>query len=149
ELLGGRWDFAKDSFLVIRDFPILGGGLNNYLYHLRGHNYLYLELVHTVYLLIMAETGIIGLLFFVGLVLANCVTAFQGFRSRDPLLRCLSIGVLGGMIGFIGDGFANFSYIMLHILYLFWFLSGLIAAAARLNQSVQSAPVLELVERLR
>jgi len=65
-----RENLIQSSIAMIKDDPLFGVGLNNFLVNLpsyqRPHTPLfYLQPVHNIYLLILTQTGIVGLVFFV------------------------------------------------------------------------------------
>jgi O-antigen ligase len=64
-----REELIKDSLLMFEKNPILGVGLNNFLVNLpavqkKDRDALYLQPVHNIYLLVLAETGVTGFMFF-------------------------------------------------------------------------------------
>ena len=64
-----RQELINDSFTMIKSNPIFGVGLNNFLVelpsvHKQTNNVFYLQPVHNIYLLILTQTGMIGLAFF-------------------------------------------------------------------------------------
>ncbi len=64
-----RTQLMKASFLMIKDYPLAGIGLNNFIVYLpnywslTGFTY-WLQPVHNLYLLVISETGWLGLLIF-------------------------------------------------------------------------------------
>jgi O-antigen ligase len=69
---GEAVDFRKDlfiqSFNMLKQNPIFGVGLNNFLVNLpyfeKGSSVVFLQPVHNIFLLVLTETGILGFLFF-------------------------------------------------------------------------------------
>ena len=69
----GRITLAQTALAIIKDHPWVGVGLNNYMlvspqYDARAYAPEIAFVVHNVYLLIAAETGLIGLMAFLGLL---------------------------------------------------------------------------------
>jgi len=67
ESFSQRLELVKISFQLIKQNPLLGVGLNNFIVNLpkfQQGQILWLQPVHNIYLLVAAETGIIGLLIF-------------------------------------------------------------------------------------
>src|SRR3989344_1034280 len=65
-----RQELIKSSVFMIKENPIFGVGINNYLdqlpYYQRINNYFTdLQPVHNIYFLVAAQTGIVGLAFFI------------------------------------------------------------------------------------
>ncbi len=64
-----RLRLTEASFLMLKDSPFFGVGLNNFLvnlprYSMVGKSFFYVQPVHDIFLLIAAQTGIAGLLLF-------------------------------------------------------------------------------------
>ncbi|MGB9911479.1 MAG: O-antigen ligase family protein [Microgenomates group bacterium] len=62
-----RWNLAKVAVQLIKQSPLIGVGLNNFIVYLPEFwqsSTLWLQPVHNIYLLIASEAGIIGLVFF-------------------------------------------------------------------------------------
>lgn len=73
ETVLSRVELAKDSLTMIRNRPLLGTGINNFLVELpyvekKNYNLFYLQPVHNIYLLIASQTGILGLGVFLWLI---------------------------------------------------------------------------------
>ncbi len=75
---------------TVKEFPISGVGIGNYLFYLRyknyGKDYLY-DLPLNQYLLVLEETGVVGLLFFIYLL----VYIYLGARKKLLFLSILFI----------------------------------------------------------
>lgn len=101
--LEGRIDLAELAVGVISDNPILGVGANNFAYALDPYITVdfarsWVSTVHNKYLLVWAETGLIGLasfLFFIGSAL---VRLSRVVRAELPVLSPLAAGVGAGII---------------------------------------------------
>jgi O-antigen ligase len=98
ESVGQRAEQIQTAWRLFQAHPLLGVGLNNYTYVLWQAQpgqpaYDYRE-AENIYFLILAETGLIGLLFFISLIIA---TAIIGFRNRNyfGLSLLLMIFILG------------------------------------------------------
>lgn len=83
-----RVELAKSSLLMIKDSPIIGVGINNFLvslpsYQEKPDDIFALQPVHNIYLLIAAETGIVGLVFFLWFL----EKTFQEIRKKKPMIR--------------------------------------------------------------
>jgi len=67
ESFSQRLELAKNAFQLIKQNPFIGAGLNNFIVNLpkfQQGQILWLQPVHNIYLLVAAETGIIGLTIF-------------------------------------------------------------------------------------
>lgn len=83
-----RIELAKSSLLMIKDSPIIGVGINNFLVSLPSYqekpaDIFALQPVHNIYLFIAAETGIVGLVFFLWLLRRT----FQKIEKKKPMIR--------------------------------------------------------------
>jgi O-antigen ligase len=131
-----RITLAQVALRVIMDHPFLGTGLNNYISAMLHYAPYNIDttgnptLVHNVYLLITAETGLLGGITFISLLAAALINCWQVFiRSKDDSISALSIGLFSAITGIaihglvdydlIGDGRATSQ---------FWLLLAMVAA---------------------
>ena len=115
-----RIKWAHTAWAMIVDNPILGVGLNSYVYEQMPYGedktreemiIRYGELlpaVHNSWLLTWSEQGTIGMALFVAMHLGVIAVALRNLRIRDPMLHALSVGLLGGFVAVMVDGFASF-----------------------------------------
>lgn len=109
---------ATQAMLIIRHHPLLGVGLAGYNEAARQHTppafgplyrgyakQLSKGLVHNKYLLVMAETGVVGLLLFLNVFRTALVHAWRRLaeagRPSDPVQRVLLLGVLCGLLALL------------------------------------------------
>jgi Tol biopolymer transport system component/O-antigen ligase len=122
---------------MIDDHPLLGVGLNNFevvMGPYENHGIIFINNpVHNLYLLYLAETGIIGLagLLFVGIAMYN--VALRLARSRDRLLGGVGLGVAGAMAFLFIEELLGFSLRQDQPLALYWILAGLAVACYRMS----------------
>lgn len=64
--------------------------------------------VHNFYLLLLTETGIVGLLSFLLFLVGLAGLALNAARLPEPLPRAAGIGVLVGVVGMLGFGMTEF-----------------------------------------
>jgi len=104
------------AWTMIKDHPVLGVGLNNF--ELAMQDYLtpdmtgeWVYIVHNRYLLLWSETGVGGLVGYVGFILLGMVCGWQAIKARDPLLSPIALGAFAGCCGllfhFAGDIFSG------------------------------------------
>lgn len=94
-----RVALIKSSLLIIKDSPIIGVGINNFLVNLPSYqkkpvDIFALQPVHNVYLLVAAETGIVGLFFFLWFLRRT----FQEIRKKKPMIRNSLFIILSAML---------------------------------------------------
>lgn len=124
------------AFRIIGDNPVLGVGANNFTvvmdrYLTSDFREGWLFAVHNKYLLVLAETGIVGFLAFVAFLLNALRKGWQCWAIQDPLLSPLALGIIAGIAGH-----------MVHMTVdvfrgrptqqLLWLLAGLLAAMHRI-----------------
>ena len=107
-----HWFAAWNMF---NDFPWLGVGIGNYgvvypLYGLRewpfslGH-------AHNFYLNMLAETGLIGFLFYGFMVISALVYAWKVSRETAGVWRAVSLGILGALVALSVHNFFDNLYV--------------------------------------
>jgi O-antigen ligase len=91
-----RTQLIKDSFLMIKDYPLSGVGLNNFIVYLpnywslTGFTY-WLQPVHNFYLLLISEIGYLGFLIFLWFLFLTYQRIFLGEKNKKFLLTALSV----------------------------------------------------------
>jgi putative inorganic carbon (HCO3(-)) transporter len=99
-----RATLARQALRVIEANPVLGVGANNYAIWYE-QNFTpepdegRLRTVHNKYLLVWAETGILGLVAFLGFLLAVIRRGWQGWQLRDRSLSPLALGFTAAIVG--------------------------------------------------
>jgi len=92
------------AWKIIRDYPLLGVGVNAYkdvfdkyiTGDLRSEGAM--SIVHNQYLLVWAETGIIGLCSFLWFILAFFIETKKSMASRDNFERILATGIMSSFL---------------------------------------------------
>jgi putative inorganic carbon (hco3(-)) transporter len=130
-----RKALMQTAWRVIEDNPVLGVGAGAYAFVFR--QYLtpdvereWVYVVHNVYLLRWAETGILGILSLLALWLLGLRDAWRATRSADPGTAALAVGWSAGLVALMWEmwwdmnlGFQPEAVV--------WFLLGMIQAAIR------------------
>lgn len=90
-----RVQLWTDATQLISDNPVIGTGFATYMFMGRvGH----LRDTHNIYVKVLVETGIIGLLIFLWLLAALSNSAFRLFRAaKDPFNSGIALGLLSLM----------------------------------------------------
>ena len=90
-------------------------------------------LIHNIYLITAAETGLLGLGAFVLIGLRFGWIAVSATRARHPgLVGSVAVGILGGFLATYVQGLAEWEIRQTHLFYLFWTLMGLLVAIDRM-----------------
>ena len=123
-----RWVMWQAAIGMIRDRPVLGHGLNtfmaNYLdYWVGGERQP--RYAHNCYLQVAAETGLLGLASFLGLLGVLFARLASGLRRVGPDDHVVLFGCLVGLLGFATQASIDTNFYSLRQAALFWTLAGL------------------------
>jgi len=123
---------------VARDAPLVGVGLDNYEQVLPRYDRYGIGLTglppHNLYILVLADTGVVGL---AGMLLTFCalvVGAFRLARSRDRTLAGIGVGALAMYAFYALEETTSFTLRHDVPLLGFWLLAGLVAAGLRIAE---------------
>jgi putative inorganic carbon (hco3(-)) transporter len=98
-----RVPLMETAFRIIADNPFLGVGANNYTAALPDyasrHQDGFLYTVHNQYLIVWAETGLVGLAAFLWFLIATIRRGLHGWKQRDPFLSPLALGFTAALVG--------------------------------------------------
>jgi O-antigen ligase len=127
-----RTMLARQALMVIEANPVLGVGANNYATWAEQHIIPDLDdhdirTVHNKYLLVWAETGIVGLVAFLGFLLATIRWGWQASRVRDRFLSLLALGITMAIVGQTIHMFFDIFHSRPQVQIL-WLIAGLIIA---------------------
>lgn len=132
-----RINLWKESLMIITDHPLLGSGLNTYStiiqrYKSPDEGRMY---AHNSYLQMATETGVLGLLAFLGVcgVFFKTVLRYLG-KNNDPLVW----GLLTGILAFLIHSFFDNHLYAMQLVVLFWFMVGLTMAVTRFRSDIIS-----------
>ena len=87
---------------MIQENPWLGVGLNMFPKAMADYDVFHFEpqnVVHNVYLLLAAESGVLALVAFIWLLLAVSREGVRGFFLNGPYLSITATGIFGGLVG--------------------------------------------------
>jgi len=122
---------------MVETHPWLGIGLNNFVlvmanYDDTGLSRWRIAPAHNIYFLTAAETGILGLLAFLWLLIGVFAEGWRGLKSKDPFLAACAAGLLAGLAATLVHGLLGWGwrYDVLHV--TFWFLAGCALTVGRL-----------------
>jgi O-Antigen ligase len=117
---------------MIRAHPFIGVGLNNFMAVFENYNpygVLYPGFpVHNLFLLVFAETGVIGFLALVVTFVALFVQAVRLALVRDSFLSALGAGLVAALLFFVVEEQLSFSLRTDIPASVFWLLAGLVPA---------------------
>lgn len=130
--------YAAGEFLTMR--PILGAGLGSdavrsAIYDLNlFHGYDKFVHCHNIYLQVWCETGLFGLLTFVGSVFWTVKKGTKAVlrATCDPSVRLLIIGGASALMGSMLCGMADYIWNYPRVMLVFWFVCAIVVAGIRL-----------------
>lgn len=125
----------QSALSVIRDHPLTGLGLDQFLYAFRGRYIIpdawqepNLSHPHNFLLDFWVRLGVVGVLVFLWLQLAFWRSVMNLYRRiKSPLYRAIVIGMIGGMVNLLAHGMIDNSVFVNDLAYVFVFLLGLAA----------------------
>ncbi len=131
---GFRLSLWHSAWGMIRDYPLLGVGPDNFLYAYRTRYVLptaweefNLAHPHNVVVDFAARLGILGLVVFVGLQVSFWRKAWPLRRDVHPetretvQTRALALGVMASMADFLAHGMVDAAYFVIDLAFVFWF----------------------------
>jgi len=136
-----RVTMAGQALEVIEANPVLGVGANNYAEWYEPNyapesNASSFRTVHNKYLLVWAETGVIGLLAFLGFLFAVIRKGRQGWQLRDPLLSPLALSFTAAIVGQMAHMFFDIFHSRPQVQTL-WLLAGLVIAIRYVDNHIE------------
>jgi len=129
-----RVDLWEEGLHLFEANPLLGQGFDTYAYTKHVHGY---GDSHNIYVKVLVETGIIGLLLFLWLMAKTFWAGYQLFRrAQDPFLSSIGLGLAAWMVCATVVNFFGDRWTFLQIDGYMWVLAGLVAQAWVLEQRV-------------
>jgi len=128
---------------LIAEHPLAGIGLNNWAvimaaYDTTGISALTTAPVHNIYLLLWAETGVIGLAGFGALVAVLLTTAYRAFRDAAAIeVQLAALAAATSVMAILIKGLASLDLRYAPEHQLFWFVAGLIVAVRRMSVTTE------------
>jgi O-antigen ligase len=131
-----RITVAQLALEVIKDYPILGGGIGNYLYYLpvsvtAYESFAEAAKVHNLYLLLGAEMGIPALLVYLLLYLVILSVALKNAFRAQGIFAVIFVGSAAGLMSFALHSLVD--YVEIGRWPTVWLFFALIFAAERLR----------------
>jgi len=132
-----RIPLMKLAYRMIADNPVLGVGVNNFAVAM--DRYLTPEFrhgwrfaVHNKYLLVLAETGIGGLLAYLAFLLGTLRTGWKCWKLQVPMLSPLALGLTAGIAGHMVHLTVDLFHVR-PVQQLLWLVAGLLTAMYRIS----------------
>ncbi len=133
-----RVQLWEDAMQLYQSSPWFGLGLNTYAYLRRVRSY---ADTHNIYLKVLVETGAVGLLLFILLLIKNFRWCYRLFRlADDPFRRGLGLGLAGWVVAAaVANAFGD-RWTFLKVQGLFWGIAGLVARGHILLSQEREVP---------
>ena len=116
---------------IFKQYPVVGVGLGNYTFHFNKYRppqvqrYNFVTVANNQYLEVLAETGILGFIFYISFILMICWKSLQAILARPPsLLKNALTFIFCGLLGVLVQ-YLTFSSTPLNY---FWISAGLLMA---------------------
>lgn len=124
----------SNTWQMIKMRPIVGSGLGTYskIYQNLSPNW-FLRYAHNEYLQMLAETGIVGFIPFVGLLVAIILSVYKiAFTQRHSTTWPIELGLFASIVGFLLQSSFDFLWHIPALVITFFALLGLIEARRKL-----------------
>jgi putative inorganic carbon (HCO3(-)) transporter len=137
DTLSVRDDLNVVATNMIRINPVFGIGLNTFVPVMRKYDTVgvtqhFAEPVHNVFLLVAAESGLVGLSLFLLLIALTVREGLKAIRTADRFLSLSAIGALSGLTVILVSNLMDV-HLRTDVIYaLFWLLIGLLIALRRM-----------------
>ncbi len=123
-----RTRMQKDAIKVIKQYPVFGVGIMNYIHHNPA------GFVHNLYLLITAEIGFWGLFCYLWFFFIIYLQTRKADKSSNIFVKNMSMGIETAILGFMISSLSSPDYLKnfqigMHV----WILAGLIAGMNKLS----------------
>jgi putative inorganic carbon (hco3(-)) transporter len=127
-----RVNLWEEAMHVFDSNPVIGAGFDTYAYTQHLNNY---KDTHNIYVKVLVETGVLGLLIFIWLLAKTFLTGFRLFRSaKDPFAASLGLGLACWVVcSFVANCFGD-RWTYLQVNGYMWVLAGLVSRAVMLDQ---------------
>lgn len=132
-----RWALWDSTLYIVREHPIWGTGWNtfflvypDYNYYIQGPHILMYH-AHNLYLNILAEAGVLGLVSFLGVLFGHVYTSIR--LQGDIFRQAAQIGVGALVVAVLVSGLSDFELYSHQVTIIFWQLLGLVGAFGKVH----------------
>jgi O-antigen ligase len=144
---GNRSALIEAGAEVWKDYPIQGVGIGRFRevsrFYLSSENYrVFRSVAHNLYITLLAETGLVGFLLFMGWIAASMIQLYLTMVRRDPVYSPLATM---WMIVFIIFLFKGYTASTMHYDKLLWMMGGISMLLYRGAQAQEAEGRLEVV----
>ncbi len=130
-----RVTMAQGAIAMIQDYPILGVGANNYSLYMPKYDPFdfkrenQIVIVHNVYLLTAAETGLVGLAVFLWFLVSLFIQSIRvTSRATDDIVWLAGVGVFSAFVALSVHGIVEYDMLANVIVFRsFWLFAAIVA----------------------
>lgn len=134
-----RVNLWEDAMTVFDSNAAIGTGFNTYAY--MGRIGIYKD-THNYFIKVLVETGVVGFLLFLTLVLRFFWTGLMlHWKARDPLAKALGLGLAAWMICCIAANLFGDRWSFLQVNGYMWVIAGLVARAWTMERQADAVRV--------
>jgi len=131
----GRYELQDASYNIIKANLVFGVAPWNYQFHMTT-----VIFVHNLYLLITAENGIFGLMFFIWFLVMYLREILRGMKSKFIFISNISSGLFASLMGFLLSSYPGPDYFTSHAVGLnIWALAGIAVVLTRMDRKIKFA----------
>jgi O-antigen ligase len=131
----GLW---QDAMTVFDNNPVIGTGFNTYAYMGRIGSY---KDTHNYFVKVLVETGILGLILFLALLLRFLwIGLLLYWKARDPLAKGLGLGLAAWMVSCMVANLTGDRWSFLQVNGYMWVIAGLAARAWVMERQAETVP---------
>ncbi len=138
-----RFSIYKATLLLLKDYWLQGTGLGSNVLHNTFklyppmYNGAYPVHSHNLYLQVWAETGIFGLLTFLGAMVHQGKRAVKACAVADRRVKLMIAAAVSGLCGILVMGLVEYVWFYTRSLYLFWFIFAVIVTGIKIARSTE------------
>lgn len=130
---------ASVALEMIKANPVFGVGLNNFSDVIDRYetwqNVAYIGWpVHSLYLLILSETGLVGFVFWMGWMISAFAAARRAVRHAPVPWNHVALGIAAGLVALLTHMLVDVGYVVSPIRYQTWFMVGLLVRIETLRR---------------
>ena len=136
KIYNNRLGYWSRSIQIIRDYPLLGSGINTYSLVQWGYSEGWGGYPHNSYLQMTAETGVLGLFSFLWLLFILYKNSFKILQKmRESYFKYLLVGFGAGLLGFLLHSFFDTNFYSVQLGSFMWLVMGLIVAVQNIDKT--------------
>ena len=125
---------------MIKDKPFFGHGINTYMnvfQAYRGNPFKGPTYAHNCYIQLAAETGIVGLICFFGIIAKTfhySLGKMRFYSAQEPNLAVLTIGLLSGIFAFLVHSFFDTNFYSLQLSVYLWYMIAVVVVISKFTK---------------